>query len=51
MTKLDGTAKGGILIKVVQMFHFPVYGIGVGEKSADFQSFDGQFFAKGIMDL
>ncbi|HEY1838044.1 MAG TPA: signal recognition particle-docking protein FtsY [Rhizomicrobium sp.] len=45
MTKLDGTAKGGILVALADKFHLPVHFIGVGEAAEDLQSFDAQAFA------
>jgi fused signal recognition particle receptor len=45
MTKLDGTAKGGILVALADKFHLPVHFIGVGEAAEDMQSFDAQAFA------
>jgi fused signal recognition particle receptor len=48
MTKLDGTAKGGILVALADKFHLPVHFIGVGEAAEDLQSFDAQAFAKTL---
>lgn len=46
MTKLDGTAKGGILVALAAKFALPVHFIGVGEGEDDLQPFDAQTFAK-----
>ncbi len=46
MTKLDGTAKGGILIALADKFALPVHFIGVGEDADDLQPFDAASFAK-----
>jgi fused signal recognition particle receptor len=45
MTKLDGTAKGGILVALAAKFGLPVHFIGVGEGQDDLQPFDAQAFA------
>ena len=45
MTKLDGTARGGILIAVTQKFGLPIHAIGVGESVDDLQPFDARAFA------
>jgi fused signal recognition particle receptor len=48
MTKLDGTAKGGILAALAQKFTIPVHYIGVGEGEDDLQPFNAENFAKAI---
>jgi fused signal recognition particle receptor len=48
MTKLDGTAKGGILAALAQKFSIPVHYIGVGEGEDDLQPFDAENFAKAL---
>jgi fused signal recognition particle receptor len=48
MTKLDGTAKGGILIAIADRFALPVHFIGVGEEASDLQQFDASAFAKAL---
>lgn len=48
MTKLDGTAKGGILIALADRFALPVHFIGVGEAADDLQPFDAAAFAKAL---
>jgi fused signal recognition particle receptor len=45
MTKLDGTAKGGILIAIADKFRLPVHFVGVGEQPHDLQMFDARKFA------
>jgi fused signal recognition particle receptor len=45
MTKLDGTAKGGILIAIADRFQLPVHFIGVGEQADDLQIFEARKFA------
>jgi len=46
MTKLDGTAKGGILVALAAKFGIPVHFIGVGEREEDLQSFRRMFSPK-----
>ena len=48
LTKLDGTAKGGIVIAIKNELNIPVRYIGVGEKATDLQVFDSQLFAKAL---
>jgi fused signal recognition particle receptor len=48
LTKLDGTAKGGIMIAITDEFNIPVKYIGLGEKPDDFQKFDPQWFAEAL---
>ena len=49
MTKLDGTAKGGILIALAERFKLPVHALGVGEKSDDLQSFTAEDYIDSLM--
>ena len=51
VTKLDGSAKGGILLSLAEKFSLPVHAVGVGEKIEDLQSFEAQEFAKSLMGL
>ena len=48
MTKLDGTARGGILVAIAERHGIPVHAIGVGEKIDDLQPFDARAFARAI---
>ena len=50
-TKLDGSAKGGILVPIAQEFNKPIYAIGVGEKIEDLREFDAQEFAQNLLGL
>ena len=50
LTKLDGTAKGGIVVTITDEFDLPVKFIGVGEGIDDLKEFDAQDFAGGIFD-
>ena len=49
MTKLDGTAKGGILLALGKKFKLPIIALGMGEKEDDLQIFDAEHFSKAIM--
>tara|TARA_Y100001970_G_C14249501_1_gene870759 strand:+ start:817 stop:1734 length:918 start_codon:yes stop_codon:yes gene_type:complete len=51
MTKLDGTAKGGVLISISKKYKVPVIALGLGEKEDDLQIFDAQQFAKAFTQL
>lgn len=48
LTKLDGSAKGGIVLSIVQSLKIPVKLIGLGEKLNDLQDFDEEFFVRGL---
>jgi len=45
MTKLDGTAKGGVLIAISKKYKVPILGLGLGEKEDDLQIFNAEQFA------
>jgi fused signal recognition particle receptor len=49
VTKLDGTAKGGILAAIARQRPVPVYFIGVGEKVEDLQPFNAEEFAEALL--
>lgn len=51
MTKLDGTARGGILVAISAKHKLPVYFIGVGEQVEDLEPFEADVFAKAIAGL
>lgn len=51
MTKLDGTAKGGVLVAIAEKFDLPIHAIGVGETIDDLQSFDADDFSKMLVGL
>ena len=51
MTKLDGTARGGILVAIAEKFKLPIHAIGVGESIDDLQPFDANGFARAIAGL
>ena len=49
MTKLDGTAKGGILLAIGRKFKLPIVALGMGEKVDDLQKFNSEFFSNALM--
>ena len=51
MTKLDGTAKGGVLVALADRFGLPIHAIGVGEGIDDLQPFDPDDFARALTGL
>ena len=51
MTKLDGTARGGVLVSLADKFGLPIHAIGVGEQIDDLAPFDTEDFAKDLMGL
>jgi fused signal recognition particle receptor len=51
VTKLDGSAKGGVVVALAQEFAIPVHVVGVGEKAADLRPFEPGDFARSLMGL
>ncbi len=51
MTKLDGTAKGGILLAVAKKYKLPIIALGLGEKEDDLQIFEAEKFAKAFTQI
>lgn len=51
MTKLDGTAKGGVLVALADKFGLPIHAIGVGEQIDDLSPFDPDDYAKALVGL
>lgn len=51
ITKLDGTAKGGVVLAIANQFKIPVKFIGVGERAQDLMVFDKQQFVNGLFNL
>ena len=51
MTKLDGTARGGVLVAVAEKFGLPIHAIGVGEGIEDLQPFEAESFAEALVGL
>ena len=48
VTKLDGSAKGGVVVALAEEFGLPVHAVGVGEEADDLQPFDAQEFANAL---
>ena len=51
LTKLDGSAKGGVLVALAEKFKLPVVAIGIGEGIDDLRPFEARAFARGLMGL
>nr|WP_245906328.1 signal recognition particle-docking protein FtsY [Pseudoroseomonas aestuarii] len=51
VTKLDGSAKGGIVVALAEEFGLPVHAVGVGEKAADLRPFSARDYARSLLGL
>lgn len=51
VTKLDGTARGGVVVALAERFGLPVYAVGVGEGIDDLKPFEARAFARGLLGL
>ncbi|WP_343560627.1 signal recognition particle-docking protein FtsY [Kiloniella sp. b19] len=51
LTKLDGSARGGVLVALAEKYKLPVHAIGVGEGADDLRAFEPQDFARSLMGL
>lgn len=51
MTKLDGTAKGGVLVAIADKHEIPIHFVGIGEKAEDLYPFSAQAFANALVGL
>jgi fused signal recognition particle receptor len=51
VTKLDGSARGGIVVALAETFKLPVHAVGVGEKVSDLRPFDAGDFARGLVGM
>ncbi|MEM7124652.1 MAG: signal recognition particle-docking protein FtsY [Pseudomonadota bacterium] len=51
VTKLDGSARGGVVVGLADRFGLPIHAIGVGESAEDLRAFDARDFAKSLMGL
>ena len=51
LTKLDGSAKGGIVVALQQQLHIPIHWVGVGEKADDLQPFDPVSFIDSLLGI
>ncbi len=51
LTKLDGSAKGGVLVALAEKFALPVHAVGVGESAEDLRPFEARAYARELMGL
>ncbi len=51
VTKLDGSAKGGIVVALAEKFGKDIYAVGVGETAKDLEPFEAEVFANSLLDL
>ena len=51
VTKLDGSAKGGVVVSLADQFRLPIYAVGVGEKIDDLQPFKAHEYAESLVGL
>ena len=51
VTKLDGTARGGVIVALAEKFGKPVHAVGVGESAEDLRSFEAEAFARSLLGL
>ena len=51
MTKLDGSAKGGVLVSVAEKYSIPIHAIGVGEGIDDLQDFEPESYARALLGI
>jgi fused signal recognition particle receptor len=49
VTKLDGTARGGIVVAIAKRFGLPIRFVGVGEQAEDFGIFDARAYVEGLL--
>ncbi|HPE47009.1 MAG TPA: signal recognition particle-docking protein FtsY [Hyphomonas sp.] len=49
MTKLDGTAKGGVLVAIAEAYDLPIHFIGIGEKAEDLRPFSAEAFSRALV--
>jgi fused signal recognition particle receptor len=51
VTKLDGSARAGIVVALADAFKLPVHAVGTGEQAADLRPFDAEEFARALVGL
>jgi fused signal recognition particle receptor len=51
MTKLDGTARGGVLVSLAEKYGIPIHAIGVGETAEDLRPFEARAYARSLVGL
>ena len=49
LTKLDGSARGGVLVALAERFHLPVHALGIGEGIGDLRPFEAEAFARALL--
>jgi fused signal recognition particle receptor len=49
VTKLDGSARGGVVVALADGFGLPVHAVGVGERADDLRPFEAMDFARGLV--
>lgn len=51
VTKLDGSARGGVVVALAETFGLPIHAVGVGEQAGDLRPFDANDFARGLVGI
>ena len=51
ITKLDGSAKGGVIVSLAEQFKLPIFAVGVGEKVDDLDIFKADDYSKALLNL
>jgi len=51
ITKLDSTAKGGVVLAICKKYNLPIVAIGMGEKEDDLQPFNAEYFSKALLGI
>ena len=51
MTKMDGTAKGGVLVAIAEAYDLPIHFIGIGERAEDLRPFNAEAFSKALVGI
>ena len=51
ITKLDSTAKGGVVLAICKKYNLPIVAVGMGEKETDLHPFDAEYFAKALLGV
>ncbi|MGB1547562.1 MAG: signal recognition particle-docking protein FtsY, partial [Alphaproteobacteria bacterium] len=51
VTKLDGTARGGVVVALAKRFGLPVHAVGVGETAEDLRPFEAAAFARNLLGV
>ena len=51
ITKLDSTAKGGVVLAICKKYNLPIVAVGMGEKENDLHPFNAEYFAKALLGV